>query len=462
MIDYKRARSFFRVKKSRKIFLRKYKKKLRGKRLHRVVYDISEFKKQCKEFSPTLDFLKKKRFLQENLSDEWERLEITMPKTFSLIENPDEVFSVLKCITAAAFNKKIKEINFDYSKSENLEIGALTLKNIICLNLMKKNIILGGNFPGVKDRNEDGSIKEKYKKAIEILVHSGLFNALRLNPEEFFDKVNVPIKLPLHGTGKDTVLIPCKKLNRGEIEKNVTQYFNKCLRKSINGELSENGLRIFDKIIGEVISNCHEHSGSEFNQYFCSGHFTQLDEDYGNYQLFIVNFGQTIYEGLKDFNTLPKNVKVRIEKLVDLHKKKWYKIFDKTIWDEEALYTLFSLQNKVSRVFDETKTRGTGTIKMLQAFQEVGGCNKAECIPKMTIISGKTQILIDDSEICKLKNRTITFNTSNTLEDRPNENYVKKIENYFPGTIIDLNIYLDKKWLEERILEEKTNKEKKI
>lgn len=422
----------------------KNKKKKNKKYIEKV--NINEFKEKLQKFSNTLFFLKNKNFYNPSLEKSQSQIKVKMPKIFSIIEDPEGVFSILKKVLDAS-GDLTEKIDFDYSKVEKLDLGAVLLKNIICLCLHKKGIDFSGNFPGVNDYDSEGKIKEKYKEAIEIMIYSGIFKVLDLDPEKYIGKRKRPLTLELKGSGKNYINIPCKKIKLGRIEDEITQYFNNALRNSVGKELNENGVRIFDKIIGEVIANCEEHSG-EFNQYFCSGHYTQLTNELGRYQLTMFNFGQTIAEGLKKSENIPPKIKERIDELIKIHTEK--KFFFEKKWDEESLLTLYSLQNRVSRMYNEKKRRGTGTIRMLNSFQEVGGCSDKKNIPKMTIISGKTQIIIDNSKICKLNAKKITFNKSKKLEDPPSLEHVKKIETYFPGTIISLNIYLDKDWIEKK------------
>lgn len=442
-MNYICARNIKRKKKARKIYIRRCITIKKRKKEYICKIDINEIKNKIKSFSETLNFLFDKNFLNE--SDIREEVTIKMPKIFSVIETPNETFKIIKDIVGYT-KMGVKKFYFDYSETTTLEIGAISLKNVICLNLEKRGISLSGNFPGCKDLTPDENIKDKYQEALAIFVFSGLFSTLRLKPEDYLDFTGAPLILPLIGGGKNKVNIPCSDVLLGKVEQDVTSHFNRCLR-NINKELNENGLRIFDQIIGEVIANCQEHSG-EFNQYFCSGYYANLGENLGNYQLSIFNFGQTIYEGLKNSEKLPREVKERMEELIEKHKKKLFFMKD---WDEEALVTLFSLQNKVSRVYEKGKQRGTGTVRMLNSFQEVGGCHYEEKIPKMTIISGNIQIIVDNSEICQLKNKQLTFNMNKTLDEKPDKNYVKKIKNYFPGTMISLSIYLDKEWLDDKL-----------
>ncbi|MGL5049217.1 MAG: hypothetical protein ACRC6A_02130 [Fusobacteriaceae bacterium] len=408
--------------------------------------NIHEFKEELKKFSNTLFFLNKKGFYSPDVNKSSKVVKIKMPKTFSIIENPDTVFNILKEILNSSYSLT-EEIDFDYSEVEKVDLGAVLLKNVICLCLRERGMNFSGNFPGVNDLDSSKEIKGKYKEAIEIIIYSGIFKVLQMNPDEYIGKRSRPLTLELRGNGKNYINIPCKKIKLGRVEYEITEYFNKVLKVSVGKQLTENGVRVFDKIIGEVVANCQEHSG-DFNQYFCSGHYTQLTEGVGRYQLTIFNLGQTIAEGLENSKHIPDTLKARIEELIKIHSEKKY-LWSKS-WDKESLLTLYSLQNKVSRMYNEKKVRGTGTVRMLKSFQEVGGCCKDDCIPKMTIISGSTQIIIDNSKICELNQKQITFNESKKLEDPPNQNYVKKISSFFPGTIISLNIYLDKTWIENQ------------
>ncbi|WP_335938060.1 hypothetical protein [Fusobacterium polymorphum] len=432
-----RKEKLLKMKRKIKIFSRKKKKYI-----PKII--IEEIKEKIKKNSEMLNFLLEKNFYSnDNIKNEIITIEI--PEIFSLIKKPDKVFEILQKIINA-FKKGVKEIEFDYSKNIELEIGAVSLKNVICLDILRQGVTIGGNFPGYNDLDDDGAIKEKYNQSFELLVFSGLFKKLRMNEKDFIKSQNYykPLTLPLIGGGKTPIMISCKTFPLGKIEHEITKYFNKALQ-NINKELNENGERLFDKIIGEVIANCQEHSG-EFNQYFCSGHYSKINANIGNYQLTIFNFGQSIAEGFKN-SIIPPKVKERMDELLNKHIS-YFKIFSN--WDENALLTLFSLQDRVSRLYDDRKTRGTGTVRFLEAFQNVGGCSCEYC-STMTIISGNSQIIINnDDEICKIENKQISFNKEKSLDYKPDERYVKKLERYFPGTIISLNIFLDRNWLEDK------------
>jgi hypothetical protein len=115
------------------------------------------------------------------------------------------------------------------------------------------------------------------------------------------------------------------------------------------------------------------------------------------------------------------------------------------IWQEESLWTLYALQEGVSRFRNTVGhiDRGNGTVKMIEFFSEL-----ASGRPQMALISGRTHILFDgkyrispievDGEIRKV----IAFNNNNDLRERPDPDYVRTLRNHFPGTLISLRFQL--------------------
>ena len=72
----------------------------------------------------------------------------------------------------------------------------------------------------------------------------------------------------------------------------------------------------------------------------------------------------------------------------------------------------------------------------------------------MSIVSGKSNIVFDGTyQIHSLNKKgynipTIAFNKENNLFERQDSKYVKALKNSFPGTIIDMEFYIDRKHLD--------------
>ena len=85
----------------------------------------------------------------------------------------------------------------------------------------------------------------------------------------------------------------------------------------------------------------------------------------------------------------------------------------------------------------------------IDSFFNLKGTTDVDNISKMSIISGNTQIDFDGTyRIARIQNKygeivsRMTFNTTNSLEDKPDSKYVFHIDNYFPGTIISAQLLI--------------------
>jgi hypothetical protein len=202
-----------------------------------------------------------------------------------------------------------------------------------------------------------------------------------------------------------------------------------------------------------VLDNAEQHAGGS-PEWYTIGYYDRLEdpEDGGTCHIVLLNFGQTIYESLNSEQTSPEMIRA-IKDLADTHRSRgWFKVMAKNfdilfpIWEEQALWTLYSLQEGVSRFrnLQGGEDRGNGTVKMIEFFSDVASGN-----PQMALVSGRTHIFFDNKY--KMATRTvaggeqrkvIAFNESNDLNERPDHHYVKSISGNFPGTLISLRFQL--------------------
>ena len=120
---------------------------------------------------------------------------------------------------------------------------------------------------------------------------------------------------------------------------------------------------------------------------------------------------------------------------------------------------LYVLQYNVSRKrIDINDDRGKGTIKLINNFMHIGK-NIEGNNPKMAILSGNGYILFDSTYTLKdeiingQKIPIIAFNEENDLSKKPDSKYVKRIDENFPGTMISMEFYLDRKYIEKQMEE---------
>lgn len=432
--------------KLRKINKRKQQKKIIKKK------KLTQLNKIVNSDHSFFDFIDSSDFYRKENSNKIKKIDnnavIHIPKNFSLIDNPDESIEVYKEIYNIAYKKGIDGIYFDHSSCEVLEIGASTVMDVFVMHVNEYKKIKG------KKLSFSGKLPPDNKNKIALYV-SGLLKHLKVNPKTIADieEKSKGLKiLELIRGGKHTPTLKVSTSAKSDdTQTKIIDYFNSCLSTQ-NIELTDEGTHYFLDLVGEAINNCELHSGN-FSQWFTLGHYW-MQESYGEFNIVLFNFGQTIYEGLKN-NELSSDLKTSLENLSNEHSKKGF--FGTKEWDEETLWTLYALQDGVSRFRSEKQPdRGTGTVKLIDAFQQIGDTIDGKKA-KMSIITGRSCIYFNGEYRLQEKffkdepRQIIAFNRENDLFIPPDKNYVKKLKNYFPGTVISMSFYLDKKFIEEKI-----------
>lgn len=445
-------RQIYQMKKTRDLERRKKKRLLRlQNKKNRELQRILLLKKMKEAEHSFFSFINDSEFYSSEKFIKFRRnAVIKIPKIFSLIEAPDEALKVYKQIYSIASKREVRGIYFDHSECEVLEIGASTVMDVFVINLERYLKIKGRKL------NFSGKLPPDEKNKIALYV-SGLLKHLEVTNIKMSKQINRVYKgiktLELISGGKNTPtyrISPNAKSD--DTQTKVVEYFSSCLETQDIG-LNEEGMHFFLDLIGEAINNCELHSG-EFCQWFTLGHYW-MQESYGECNIVLFNFGQTIYEGLKN-SISSKELKESLELLSKEHNKKGF--FNKgNDWDEETLWTLYSLQDGVSRCrSDDEPDRGTGTVKLIDAFQQIGDTFDGKKA-KMSIISGRACIYFDgeykllEKDFDYDSRQIIAFNKENDLFLPPDKRYVKKNKNFFPGTVISMQFYLDKKFLEDII-----------
>lgn len=378
------------------------------------------------------------------------KIQLYVPKNFSLLSDSNVVFDFYKKIIDLRFSNR-KEIIINFSKCKELDIGALSILSTLLLHLRHEAI--------TKEKNTKFKTTFTGKKELDILIYKvGIITLLKIElfPEKvmkYIDNLKIEIAnkniktLPFLVGGKTQIeflpdLALIKKTakyisDHTKFGNEVVNFINQCL-ESTEVTLSVKGKSRFKGMLGELATNSFEHLGEAMSQLYCTGYYTIDESDVGNGSIVFYNFGNTIYESLKYDST--EDIKIKLNELSKQH------YFDEE-FSEENLWTVAALQPKISRKFDEKidNERGTGTIRLIEGFKQFSGSENK----KMTIISGKTQIIFDNSELTSYneKSERIAFNTVNSLEERPLSEYVKNLKHSFPGTIIMIQYCLNKQYL---------------
>ena len=162
-----------------------------------------------------------------------------------------------------------------------------------------------------------------------------------------------------------------------------------------------------------------------------------------------LNFGYSFYEGISETNEKNK------DDYFDLEEK--FRSGKYSNFTEDNMFTLWALQEGVSRLKYEDESRGTGTIKFINGFLYIGDYNENGCNPYLKIISGNTILICDNvyrpfgEENNGVSTYFVSLNKNNSLDDPPDSKNLKHMDKKFPGTMLAVKIYINGKHLSEKI-----------
>lgn len=389
-------------------------------------------------YTSLISFFRKQGFI----SKEYVNKSIVVPKHFSFEEYSDDSITFFKIILSS-YLLSDNSIIIDFTDCEFIDIPNAMLLDIIIkeLSIIKRDY-------NVKYYNYTKKtikyLKSKYTKTNKCLY------AFRLTKEEVEDANQGESFLYLGLKRGWATRTSYKENNKGAICKDVREFINDSLKES-NAALNSSGENMIDKLLSEIFNNAEDHSSH--NEWYVNGvSYKEIvnDEPIIELNLGILNLGFSIAEGflrLKD-----KNEDMVIET------DKWYMNHCKLMkrkenFHKEDLYTLYCLQEGISRLKYEDESRGRGTMNFLRAFIMLGAFGEKN--PKykshLNIISGRT-IINCDNEIAPYKKDNSFFLSLNKERDinvLPDKKYLKHIYQYFPGTFLEVKIYLNKKYFKE-------------
>ncbi|MGP8217208.1 MAG: hypothetical protein ACLQQ4_16680 [Bacteroidia bacterium] len=362
----------------------------------------------------------------------------TMPKIFSLTENYDESFDILKRLFNVLYYQSASEVFIDYQYCERIDVDAS-----ICMDIILGEFIVHfthcrkvGHKVKVKKIAPINYENESIKKILFSIGSFASIGGLNLSYPDV-----IPFKL------RFSFIKNPKASQQREIDlTKLVDYVETCMRK-MNKTLTAEAENSLFKVLGEVLINAEEHSSGD--KRFSIGCFLDSNENgehVGIFNLVILNFGNTIYEKFSSPDCPNKNVVEEMRNLSERYTKKG--LFTRAEFQEETLWTLYALQEGVTSKADWN--RGNGSIRFIESFFKLKGDNNKDDISYLSIVSGNTRITFDGSYrlIEKVKGhnhrkyKMMTFNHSGDLEEKPDKKFVNFAENYFPGTIISAKICL--------------------
>jgi len=362
---------------------------------------------------------------------------LKIPQIFSFIDNPIETLQTIKKLETLVVPASVKELRIDHSSCKKLDLCASAVMDVTLLQAQNRR------------RGNQLDLRGVYSDDVDVnmmLRGSGILKQIA-HPDSILPKaIEVTIRTCDLFSGKASRIERSRKCD--EAATKLTDYFNKCLRME-KFELSRSGKFRLSSLITEVIGNAEEHGG----HWYTIAYFHQSEDELGHCHIALFNFGRTISESLLE-GAASEELRSRIDSLIEKHNERGFlRSLLHPTWEEEALVTLFALQEGVSRLSFTKKgiDRGNGTVNMIEFFNQLAGGSQRMCL-----ISGKTYILFDGKFDLKKKvfdngeeRRVIAFNRTNSLEEPPDRDHVRTLPLGFPGTIISIRFDLDRSNLEK-------------
>lgn len=371
---------------------------------------------------------------------------IIIPEMFSILDKPQESYTTLRKLLAALLLENNSYVTLDYINCKSTELSTQILLDIILMDVVrfqkkckaidrqKRNL-----FPAF------GAININDEKVKKLIFSVGSPVNLGIQENDFWDIEKY--KLRIHNNKKEKDVE--KRMAQKELDTTeMVEYVINSLKR-MNKKLTNDKLDDLCIVIGEILINAEEHSTTQYR--FSIGYFKEEKDNenhFGLFRLVILNFGKTIYEKFKSDDCPNKGIVNRMNQLSENYtKKSWLR---KGEFEEECLWTLYALQEGVTSISQDSYKRGNGSIRFIDSFFNIKGTHRMDNISRMSIVSGRTQIIFDGkysiTEKRNAKNeifKVMTFNQSGDIEEKPDMDCVIYNKYYFPGTMISAKLLLN-------------------
>lgn len=441
-------------RKELKIYKRRYrknKKKGERKKASPGVFPLINIKVQTN----LLSFFRSKGFINKDYITD----KVIVPKIFSLEESCDDCIIFFKCLISS-YLLTDKTTIVDFKICERIDITNAMLLKVVIRELIATKERYNQTFYNPTNKSL------KYLKSKCSRLNRSLF-ALKLvdgieekefedvQPEEGFLYLGLQTNMASKTSYKEN--------KKGFLCTIVREFINESLAQS-DAILNASGINKIDKLLSEIFNNAEDHS--IHNEWYVDGvSFKNIinGEPIIELNLGILNFGFSISEGIINNEKRNKEMMTNIKKWYDRHSELKEQTGSKL--NKDDLYTLYSLQDGVSRLKYEDESRGHGTMNFIRAFITLGSFGKEnpEYKPHLNIISGKTCVHCDNEvePYNDNNNYLLSLNKEKDISLLPEENYLKHMQEYFPGTFLEVKIYLNKKYF-SKALNKKENENNKV
>lgn len=369
-----------------------------------------------------------------------------IPKVFSLKRNYLETLEIILSINTSIFEYRgyDRKITLDFNNCVDVDLPSLFLLQVCKIQMMDDLKRINKKLTVIKFIPETEIIKSKEDNVNKQLWLNGFIDIDELT----FEKGDL---VPIHTIGFLTGTKQKKSYIENQKGKFITKtvsYVNGCLN-DIGYELSHEGKGYLDGILSEMLNNAEDHSPFE-NWYLTANYFKNIvqnerDDKIGELNFAIFNFGFSIFEGIEEKRNENKD---QYENLNDLflNYSSRFKI------SKDNFFTLLSLQEGVSRLKYTDESRGTGTIKFIKSFLELGEYENESHKSKLHVFSGFTELICENKygPYQKEGYNLISLNFQKSLTEKQDPKNLKELGLRFPGTMLNAKIYLNGNYLDKK------------
>lgn len=384
--------------------------------------------------------LKRKSFI----NDKYVNQKIKAPKNFTFLSNYDEsILFIKRVISSLALSPKNLDIDFTYCTTT--ELGPVLVLQIIIFEDEEFKIKYNSN--SFSQISRETNIKPSKSIAVNKILYA-LKIIDTISKEEIKDEeMYLPLQLKIGVKARKSLF----ENRKGDICRQITQFINNSIN-GVNYTLNEKGLLYMDSLISEILGNAEDHS--RINRWYVNGvsFLTNEDQmDIGELNLCIINFGYSIYEGFEDSKLDNQDIHNKLEEIYNKYREKISKTgFFGSALAKECMFTLLALQEGVSRIKYKYPSRGNGTMNFIRAFFELGGLG--EDLPKykpvLSFFSGKTSLNCNYKYKPYQKDNFwyLALNEEQDLLLQPDKRCLYINNEYLPGTIIQIKIFLNEEY----------------
>lgn len=382
------------------------------------------------------------RFLNKNIEhDETPSNSINVPKKLSFVINFENTISFFKNLHNALYKSK-DNLSINFKNCKHISLGSATYMQVMIIEYLEfQNKFNQTNYSKI---NKNLSItKSKTTNTNKMLYACRIISSMDDN-----DDIELSTYLAMNLMTISKLRSSYKENKKGKACADVIKFVNESIKGS-GFELDEQGENNMDNLMSEILGNAEDHS--LLNQYFVNGVSFKENDDDGivELNLVILNLGDSIYEGFQKTKDQNKKINSQMENLFDIHMKILNGKFDNN-YSKESLFTLYALQEGVSRLKFKEQSRGNGTMNFIRAFMNLGafGEDDSNYESKLNVISGHTVIECPNKYKPHLNGTLyqLSLNDKNNIKELPDRKCIFVNKEYFPGTILQVKIYMCKKY----------------